>query len=205
MRTKNNTTAYRIGLRQRILDVAMPMFKQRGVKAVKMDEIASKLTISKRTLYEIYENKETLLLEGIRRNHEAMDRYLESYAAKAGSEMEVLIEFLRVNMREVQNISSDYISDLNRYRSVIDYLRDSGNKHHEKSGEFIRRGIENGYFMPNLNYDLFITVNDAMLDYVMTARLYEKYPLKDIMHTIVSIFIRGCCTEKGRQLLDKVI
>ena len=38
-------------------------FAEKGIRAVKMDDIARMLTISKRTLYEIYPNKEELLLE----------------------------------------------------------------------------------------------------------------------------------------------
>ena len=44
--------AYREELKQRIIDVAMKEFWLKGVKAVKMDDIANDLTISKRTLYE---------------------------------------------------------------------------------------------------------------------------------------------------------
>ena len=38
--------AYREELKQRIIDVAMKEFWQKGVKAVKMDDIANDLTIS---------------------------------------------------------------------------------------------------------------------------------------------------------------
>ena len=62
MRKTGNTTAYREGLRQKILDTAMGLFKQKGIKAVRMDDIATEIAISKRTLYEIYSNKEDLLL-----------------------------------------------------------------------------------------------------------------------------------------------
>lgn len=187
------------------MDVAMPMFRQRGVKAVKMDEIAATLGISKRTLYEIYDTKETLLLEGIKRGREAIDSHLEQFARAAHNEMEVLVEFLRVQMRDLQDVCSAYITDINRFPTVIDYLRNNQDEHRKKSGEFTQRGIENGYLIPNINYDVFIILSDAMMEYVMNSRLYEQYPLKDVMHTMISILIRGCCTEKGRQILDEVL
>ena len=43
-------TAYRIELRERILTIAMKEFHQRGLRAVKMDDIAKKLGISKPAL-----------------------------------------------------------------------------------------------------------------------------------------------------------
>lgn len=198
-------TEYRSRLKERILDVAMPMFRQRGIKAVKMDEIAAALSISKRTLYEIYDNKEGLLLEGVKRSREAMERHLEHYAATAHNEMEIIVEFLRVQMSDLQDVSSAYISDINRYQKVIAYLRSNQDEHRKKSGEFTRRGVENGYFITHINYDVFAILSDAMAEYVMNTRLYERFPLKDVMHTMVSILVRGCCTEKGIKILDEAL
>jgi len=53
----NTPSAYRKELRARLLDTAMKAFSTYGIKAVKMDYIAQTLGISKRTLYEIYDNK----------------------------------------------------------------------------------------------------------------------------------------------------
>ena len=51
---------------QSLLKTAMQLFTQKGIRAVRMDDVASELSISKRTLYEIYENKELLLYESTR-------------------------------------------------------------------------------------------------------------------------------------------
>ena len=58
---------YRRDLKERILTVAMQALKLRGIRNVRMDDIATTLGISKRTIYEIYSNKEELLLDGIMR------------------------------------------------------------------------------------------------------------------------------------------
>jgi hypothetical protein len=54
---------YRSELKKRILEYSEQEFYSNGVKQVKMDNIANYLSISKRTLYEIYPTKEDLLLE----------------------------------------------------------------------------------------------------------------------------------------------
>ena len=66
MHRPNAPTEYREQLKDRILKTAMQEFLTNGIKQVKMDDIARKLGISKRTLYEIYGNKEELLFEGIK-------------------------------------------------------------------------------------------------------------------------------------------
>ena len=51
MTQPNYTTEHREALREQILKVATREFTTIGVKSVKMDDIARKLKISKRTLY----------------------------------------------------------------------------------------------------------------------------------------------------------
>jgi AcrR family transcriptional regulator len=50
-------------LRARITEQAKQAFSAYGIKAVRMDDIAAAEGISKRTLYELYADKEALLLE----------------------------------------------------------------------------------------------------------------------------------------------
>ena len=45
-------------LRRLVVSASGEMFFRNGIRQVKMDDIASKLSISKRTLYEIFANKE---------------------------------------------------------------------------------------------------------------------------------------------------
>ena len=85
--------AYREELKQRIIDVAMKEFWQKGVKAVKMDDIANDLTISKRTLYETYENKEVLLLEVLKHHKQQQHNHMAEFAEKVnGNVMDIIFE-----------------------------------------------------------------------------------------------------------------
>lgn len=47
--------------KERIIDQAMHMFVSQGIKSVRMDDIAQQLGVSKRTLYEMFGDKEGLL------------------------------------------------------------------------------------------------------------------------------------------------
>lgn len=53
-------------LKLRVVETASKSFMTLGIKAVHMDDIASSLSISKRTLYELFGDKEELLLEVFR-------------------------------------------------------------------------------------------------------------------------------------------
>ena len=45
-------------IRMQVIKAAAEAFSQKGIKNVRMDDIASSLSISKRTLYELFADKE---------------------------------------------------------------------------------------------------------------------------------------------------
>ena len=86
MQEKKAITAYKKGLRTTILQAAMKAFAEKGIRAVKMDDIAESLAISKRTMYEIYTTKEELLYEGVfRHKNVAAYRLEQGTAARRNS------------------------------------------------------------------------------------------------------------------------
>ena len=53
----------RSDLRERIITTATMLFQKHGIKQVRMDDVASELGISKKTLYSAFADKEAILLE----------------------------------------------------------------------------------------------------------------------------------------------
>ena len=48
--------------RNMVVKTAMELFRVKGIKDVTMDDIAHRLKMSKRTLYELFDDKESLFL-----------------------------------------------------------------------------------------------------------------------------------------------
>ena len=119
-RHKNAPSEYRKELKGKILTVAMNEFKQHGIKAVKMDDIAHCLGISKRTLYEIYSNKEELLLEGIKKDHEKKAVQMREYAFEGHHNvMDILIRFYHMQTETLAGIPPQFFTDMQRFPSVV--------------------------------------------------------------------------------------
>ena len=112
MRKIGNVTAYREELKQKILYTAMSLFKEKGIKAVRMDDIATKMVISKRTLYEIYSNKEDLLYECIKNDNEILMKKITDYASMAENEMAVVAFFIRTKLKDLGSINPLFFSEM---------------------------------------------------------------------------------------------
>ena len=205
MQKINVSTQYRKELRERIPDVAITFFQQKGIKAVKMDDIATILQISKRTLYEIYDNKEDLLLEGIRKNEEKYSRELQAFASENNDVMRIILHFYQVKFQQLGSINPLFFTELHRYKKVDDYFQERAVEQKQNTIRFFHRGVEEGYFLPSLNYDIVTRLGEASMNYVMTNKLYEEYSLQEIFRNFVSVLLRGYCTEKGQRILDEAL
>ena len=204
MTQPNYTTEHREALREQILKVATREFTTIGVKSVKMDDIARKLKISKRTLYEIYDNKEQLLLESVARRIHEFDATLERFVSSGEKQViDIILEFYRLQMEELRDMNPVYYEDLHKYPRVMSFLEQVNKEHKAHSKDFFKRGVLEGYFRNDFNYELISLLGNNVMQNVMESKLYNTYSLQDIFRNVVMLFIRGLCTAKGILELDR--
>ena len=192
----NNSSQYRNELKFRIIRTAMPLFKQKGIKAVRMDDIANILSISKRTLYEIYNNKEDLLLEGVKNDHYEMTKRIQDYAMTAENEIDIVVTFFRIKFADLDSITPKFFTELDKYEKVKLFMQEYKTEQQTEATEFIRKCIENGFFVPSINYGIIQEVCDYVMSSVISNSLYKKYTLKDIFRNFFIVRLCGFCTEK---------
>ena len=195
-------TPYKLELRTKILDAAMNQFKQKGIRNVRMDDIAIMLGISKRTLYEIYKNKEQLLYEGVVRDEKKRSEIIHSFSLTAKNEMEIIVEVLKMKLRELGQINPLFFSELQKYDSVVEYLRQTHLKSNQESLSFFFHGVEGGFFRKHINYELILQMSNAVMNHVVKEKLYNRVSMHETFVNYVNAIIRGLCTEKGLEILN---
>lgn len=198
-------TAYRQELKRRILKTAIQEFYTNGIKAVKMEHIAHVLSISKRTIYEIYEDKEELLLECIKTSEQEYEEYMNVIKQKKDSNvMDVLIEYYYYQVTKLSKITPIFFDDLQKYEKVVAFIESKRRRRDKDAYIFIQRGIKEGFYRPNVNYRLISKLARESVHYVLANKLYKEYDAKDIFSNIILLFVRGICTPKGMQMLEQL-
>lgn len=203
MPRKPSSPEYRESLRKRILETAFVMFSTKGIKAVKMDDIAKSLTISKRTLYEFYTNKEDVIFESVKMHHEQTIELKRERLSGSMDAMDILIQFLRDAVEGIKTINPSFFEEIRAYPRVKQYLDEYKAMHSSHTMEFLRRGQEEGFFLDNINLVLLQSVNACLSDYLAVSRLYMQYPVEEMFRTLVLTSVRGICTQKGICRIDE--
>lgn len=199
----NPQTAYKQELKEKILTSSMHEFLIHGVKSVRMDDIANSLGISKRTLYEIYSNKEELLLEGVRLKEEEYDRHMTAYSLDSShTVIDIIIEFYKRQVGYLSSASPMFFTDLHKYAQVMAYLDRLHAVRRSYALDFFTRGVREGYFRADVDYNIMLRLGSAAMETVMKEQMYNEYDLKHIFHNVILLNIRGLCTTEGIKLLD---
>lgn len=206
MYKENSQTNYRTELPEKILKTSMREFLRRGVKSVKMDDIANLLGISKRTLYEIYSNKEELLLECVRRHEEEYDLHMAKYASNTSHNViDIIIEFYKHQIEGVNSVSPVFLHDLHKYHDVTEFFEKKRLLRNRSAKEFFMRGVCEGYFRSDIDFDIVLRIGQESIDYAMRTEMYKIYDMKHLLHNILFLFLRGLCTAEGITRLDEFI
>lgn len=205
MQVLKETTAYRVSLRARIIEKAMQDFSMHGIRAVKMDDLASELGISKRTLYEIFEDKETLLFEGIKVYDERKREYLRSYAEEGHQVMDIILEAYHMKVEEVRAVNPAFYLDIVKYPKLVEHMKEVQQKSREGFISFMKRGVDEGYFRPDVNYELVPHIFDALGQYILSNSLVQQYSVEELFSNCFLIALRGLCTDKGLHTIDALM
>lgn len=201
MKNNHGETPYKLSLRGKIIRKATKMFHTHGIKSVKMDDIANALSISKRTIYEVFETKE-LLLEEVVNYHDEEAKTALSRVAEEGDVMDVLIAFYSAAVRNMTEVSPLFFEELHKYPKIIEMIRTSHQQRREAADRFFLRGVEEGYFRSDVNIAILHRFSDAISSHVMSTFMYREYPMTEIHRNMLLLMMRGMCTEKGVQRLD---
>lgn len=133
-------------VREHVVQAAAKAFTRKGVKTVRMDDIAADLSISKRTLYELFHDKEDLLLDVMRLHREEMKKSMEEIASKAENVLEVILRFYQKSVQDFQNTNRKFFEDMEKYPRVVAYIAESRKETWMPQWSFIKRGSIKEYF-----------------------------------------------------------
>jgi len=197
---------YRKELKSRIIDYAMGEFYKRGVRAVKMDEISQGLHVSKRTVYEIFGDKEELLLAGLKIKSLEMREKLETYSCNvAHNVVDIIGYFYKLQMEVNSMVGVAFYEEIHRMPRVIEFFNQEHEREFADRVNFLKAGVEEGLFRQDIDYSLTMELLSASMSEIMRNQIYKKYSMQQIFDNFFLVIIRGFCTERGAALLNKVI
>lgn len=189
-------------VRKQIIMVAAEMFHQQGIRSVTMDNIAHRLVMSKRTLYQVFADKESLLLACIVQHEEEVIGQLEQVYNRTKNVLEFLLLVFSIKMKELDEIDPQFFDDLKKYPKVIEHIKQHKKEKEAKSADFLRQGVEQGVFRKEINFQIVARQLSSCFDDVVENGLVDEYSKSEIFMNTIIPYVRGCATKVGIEMID---
>ena len=198
-------TSNRAELRDRIIVKATEAFTLNGIKSITMDDIATSLGISKRTLYEVFEDKETLLKEVVLRNEREQNEFLTTLISESSNVLEVILICFQKSIEVFHNTNKRFFEDLKKYPKVYNMMKNNREKDSESTIAFFKTGVEQGIFRDDVNFAIVNLLVREQFDLLMNTDICKEYPFLEVYESIMFTFLRGIATERGARVLEEFI
>lgn len=181
--------------REKILKTAVNLFALYGIKGVSMNQIASALQMSKKTLYAEFDNKEDMLLECLRYEEDRMVKVIRKTEEEAQNSLESLILGMSNMYHYRSSFCPAFFRDIQRYAEAQEMVLSTKIKQHDLYMKYFAEGIKEGYFQPDFEYEVIASLFIEQLgDW---DNIQQPY--------IILTFLRGICTEKGIEVLNSFV
>ena len=194
-------------IKDRIIQQAGRLFFQYGVKSTSMDEVASSLGISKRTIYENFRDKEDLLLSYLKQVCEDRKKAVQELMERFDNVVEVFLNIMEIH-KTATFANIKFYEDIYRYYPNVDaFLKEESHKANEFFVQFLEKGVEQGVIRENLNIEVVAFLVEESTSIYMRASHIDKFPFSfsELISTVMVNFIRGISTEKGIKIVDKYL
>ena len=192
-------------VKDRILVEAGILFGKYGIKTMTMDALAEEMGISKRTIYERFKDKDTLLLEVIKYYKQKTAEEAHKLIEQSDNAIEALFRIMKMTVGQMARMSPAFFHDFRKYhQKVFKAIAEPGEiRDFSMTGKLLKTGMEQGVFREDINLEIVNHTLHTLFDlFGHDSELVDAgFHRKDMFEHIIIPFFRGISTEKGQKLL----
>ena len=192
-----------------ILTKATEMFLALGFKSVTMDDIASEMGISKKTIYQRFSTKPELVKQATLELFESISQDIDSIRALEKDPIEELFEIKKIISTHLKNESASSIYQLQKYYPKIHATLKK--KQFEKMDDCVIKNLNEGIklelYRNEINVEAIGRFYFAGLTSLKDVDLFptSTFDSKDLQNQYLEYHLRGICTSKGILKLEQLL
>jgi len=193
--------------RTKILEGAAELFHKYGIRPVTMDMIASHLGISKRTIYEIFSDKNELLAGVLSLMADKQKKLIEKILSESENIIAAIFKLMEIHIEHIQSMSPGFFEDMKKFHQEVAGTR--GIKcempDYRNNRQAIERGVREKLFRKDINVDIVNRTLYNMMFSVMNNELYpfEMFTRREVLKNTIVIYLKGISTPEGVELINK--
>jgi TetR/AcrR family transcriptional regulator, cholesterol catabolism regulator len=196
-----------LDIKEKILKGGEELFMRYGVRSISMDDIARHLSVSKKTLYQYFADKEELVTMVSKSHLERSTKEYEAIRVNSTNAIEELALLSVCMKKDMENLNPGLLYDLQKFHPKAwgvwldfknKFIRDSVVRN-------LKQGIDAGFIRPEVDTEIMAAMRIELVQLAFNPEIFprERYQLAEVQGQIFDHFVFGLVTEKGRKLYLK--
>jgi len=193
-----------IQTKEKILKGAEGLFTKYGIRSISMDDIARHLSVSKKTLYQHFADKDELVTIAMQTHMEDQKKVFDEIANQADNAIDELYQIAGCLRKHAEENNPSLLFDIQKFHSKawnvwVDF---KDNVIRAMVVRNLEQGIKEGYFRPDIKAEILASLRLAVIETCYDERVFpkEKFSMMEIQAQVFEHFVYGLCTEKGKKL-----
>jgi TetR/AcrR family transcriptional regulator, cholesterol catabolism regulator len=199
----------KLEIKDRIIAKARELFFRYGVKSVTMDDIASDLGISKKTIYLHFEDKDDIVYQLMlwEMNQDKCD--WDDLEKTSKDVIERTVKSMELIKQAFTEINPTAFFDIKKYHPKSWQIFQDHKQNFILASiiKDLKDGIEQGYFRPDIKVDILAKMRLEQIELGFDPQVFppQKFGIVEVELTMLDNFIRGILTEKGLQVYQEYL
>lgn len=192
---------------ENILDKVYEMYNRYGIKSVTMDDVASMLGMSKKTLYQFFADKKDLVKKVVDRIIENKECEQNEVYNKGLNALEEIFELAQIMNDHIKYSNPAMEFDLKKYYPEVFYkiseLRRK--KMYASVAKNLKKGIENGLYRKELDVDIITKIFVSRIEFSLDNPVFERDEItsEKVFIEMMIYHLHGICNSKGLEIIQE--
>ena len=195
-----------VEVRERIIVESGALFGKYGIRSMTMDALAEEMGISKRTIYERFKDKDTLLMEVIKYYKKQTNEHALRTIDESDNVIEALFRIMKLTVTQMAQTNPLFFHDFKKYHRAVykEFAHPGDIRDYSITQKLFETGMEQGIFRDDLHMDIVNRALHALFDlFGHDSSLVEAgFDHRDMFEHMIIPYFRGLSTKKGRKLLQ---
>lgn len=188
--------------REQILESAFNAFTSKGIKVVKMEDIAGSLKISKKTLYEFFSGKKELLVASMEYKFPKLLEKISKIVRCMPNPLTAMVFCAVENIRFMSSFSESFIDEVRAVPELKDFGGNVKNEMDSLMNTMLSQCVREGYLKEEDSKRLVSVFMDNLRNF-KELRNQDVFPSQLCFNIVITI-LGGLCTQKGKKVLDEL-
>jgi TetR/AcrR family transcriptional regulator, cholesterol catabolism regulator len=194
-------------IKEKILKGAEELFVKYGVRSISMDDIARHLSVSKKTLYQHFADKEDIVTMTCKQHLDRNCTEFDAIRDNAKNAIEELANLSGCLKRNMEHMNPSLLFDLQKYhpKAWAVWLDHKNKFIRESVVRNLKQGMQEGNFRAEINPEIIAAMRLELVQLAFDESVFprERFRLAEVQMAIFDHFVYGLVTEKGRKLYLK--